>query len=65
MHSAEEMALTLDVSIAIVKARLHRARKRLAQFSVSENGARRRPNLHCQRFVFGLQNREEPCRNRR
>ena len=63
--SIKEIACTLNVSIASAKARLHRARKRLAQLSVPENRARKRPSSHRQTFVSGLQNREEPCLNRR
>lgn len=63
--SMKEIAQTLDVSIASVKARLHRARKRLAQLSVLNDHARKRPSSQRQAFVSGLRNREEPCLNRR
>ena len=49
--SMKEIASALDVSIASVKARLHRARKRLAQFSVPGNHARKRSSSHRQAFL--------------
>lgn len=63
--SMKEIAQTLDVSIASVKTRLYRARKRLAQLSVLDDHARNRPSSHRQAFVSGLRNREEPCLNQR
>ncbi|MGB6191844.1 MAG: sigma-70 family RNA polymerase sigma factor, partial [Terracidiphilus sp.] len=44
--SIRELACSLNVSIASVKARLHRARKRLAQLSVPANRARQRSSWH-------------------
>ena len=61
--SMKEIACTLNVSLPTVKARLYRARKRLAQLSVPENRKRNRPLRHCKLLAFGLQNREEPCLN--
>lgn len=63
--SMKEIARTLDVSIASVKARLHRARKRLAKLSNLDDHARKRPSSHRQAFVSGSRNREEPCLYRR
>jgi len=63
--SMKEIAHTLDVSIASVKARLHRARKQLVQFSVLDNHARKRSSPHRQAFISGMRNREEPCLSRR
>lgn len=62
--SMKEIAHTLDLSLATVKARLHRARKRLTQFTFSENGPRDLPPPRSGTFAFRLQNREEACLNR-
>ena len=61
--SMKEIAHTLDVSLATVKARLHRARKRLAQYSSGEKGSRALPPSHRRTFAFRPQNREQPCLN--
>lgn len=47
-HSMKEIASTLDVSLATVKARLHRARKKLAKCSSIGQLARRSPSPCCQ-----------------
>lgn len=62
--SMKEIAHTLHVSIASAKARVHRARKRLAEFSVPENRARKHPSRHRQTFAFRLQSREGSRLNR-
>lgn len=64
--SVKEVALTLDLSLAAVKARLHRARKQLRRAAVLKE---RIPNagstsgLKRQYLIPGLQNREVPCPN--
>lgn len=60
-HSMNEIASTLGITLASVKARLHRARKRLVlspalQSRGMELMAANRSRLHC-----ALQNREQPC----
>jgi len=61
--SMMEIAHTLDVSVATVKSRLHRARKRLAQSSVIGKGVRTIPLPHRRTFDFRLRNREQLCLN--
>jgi RNA polymerase sigma-70 factor (ECF subfamily) len=46
-RSMKEIACSLDVSIASVKARIHRARKKLALYSGIGQHARRAPSPHC------------------
>jgi len=64
--SIKEVACALDLSVAAVKARLHRARKRLScdpgftnpqRNPISVPGSMRRPS------VCGLENREQSCLN--
>ena len=62
--SMKEVARTLDVSLATVKARLHRARKRLshdAGFTDLVQNSGSLPETKRRDPIRRLQNREQPC----
>jgi RNA polymerase sigma-70 factor (ECF subfamily) len=62
-HSMKEMAQDLGASLASIKARLHRARKRLSRSAALRNS---RTELMLQdptNLVLESQNRERPCLN--
>jgi RNA polymerase sigma-70 factor (ECF subfamily) len=64
--SMKEIARELDISVAAVKARLHRARGRLTATRVLRfSGAKEdfRSGLNASRVLLNLQNREQPCLN--
>jgi RNA polymerase sigma-70 factor (ECF subfamily) len=62
--SMKEVARALDLPLATVKARLHRARKRLnrdAGLAEAERNAGSLPGAKRRRSIRRFQNREQPC----
>jgi RNA polymerase sigma-70 factor, ECF subfamily len=62
--SLKEIAQTLDISVAAVKSRIHRARKRLTKVNTLREPAKSRTVRSIpwrESHISGLQNREQPC----